>query len=162
VKPSPEKDETESKTTRENKRRRTTDDFLLANISSSVSTKARTDVSLFCISNNKKLFKVFWGANRKDVINLTTPTTKKNKDMKEAFYLFFASCHMQRENLKVTHAKKRRGVIKSRGGYFFFRIILGRDFASSSAFKREKEISLQPPHETRLKNWTHPTSRYHI
>lgn len=127
-----------------------------------VSTKACTDVSLFCISNNKKLFKVFWGANRKDVINLTTPTTKKNKDMKEAFYLFFASCHMQRENLKVTHAKKRRGVIKSRGGYFFFRIILGRDFASSSAFKREKEIFLQPPHETRLKNWTHPTSRYHI
>ena len=71
-----------------------------------VSTKACTDVSLFCISNNKKLF-VYFGANRKDVINLTT-TTKKNKDMKEAFYLFFASCHMQRENLKVTHAKKRR------------------------------------------------------
>ena len=61
-----------------------------------VSTKACTDVSLFCISNNKKLFKVFWGANRKDVINLTTPTTKKNKDMKEAFYLFFASCHAKR------------------------------------------------------------------
>ena len=27
---------------------------------------------------------------------------------------------MQRENLKVTHTKKRRRV-KSRGGYFFFR-----------------------------------------
>ena len=127
------------------------------------STKACTDVSLFCISKiTTKSCSKYFGANRKDVINLTTTTTKKNKDMKEAFYLFFASCHMQRENLKVTHAKKRRGVIKSRGGYFFFRIILGRDFASSSAFKREKEIFLHPPHETRLKNWTHPTSRYHI
>jgi hypothetical protein len=70
-----------------------------------VSTKACTDVSLFCISNNKKLFKVFWGANRKDVINLTT-TTKKNKDMKEAFYLFFASCHAKRESQSHTHEKK--------------------------------------------------------
>lgn len=118
MKPPPEKDETESKTTRENKRRRTTDDFLLANISSSVSTKARTDVSLFCISNNKKLFKVFWGANRKDVINLTTKQQKK--EQRGILYLFFASCHAKRDSHKVTHTKKR-SLVKSRGGYFFFR-----------------------------------------
>ena len=109
-----------------------------------VSTKACTDVSLFCISN-KTVVRVFWGANRKDVINLTT-TTKKNKDMKEAFYLFFASCHAKRES--QSHTRKKGVVVKSRGGYFFFRI-LGRDFASSSAFKREKEIFLQPPRETK-------------
>jgi len=70
--------------------------------------------------------------------------------------LFFASCHAKRESQSHT---RKKGVVKSRGGYFFFRI-MGRDFASSSAFKREKEIFLQP--HARLKNWTHPTSRYHI
>ena len=116
-----------------------------------VSTKACTDVSLFCISN-KTVVRVFWGANRKDVINLTT-TTKKNKDMKEAFYLFFASCHAKRESQSHT---RKKGVVKSRGGYFFFRI-MGRDFASSSAFKERKRFFFN---RTRLKNWTHPTSRY--
>lgn len=54
---------------------------------------------------------------------------------------------MQRENLKVTHTKKRsRSKIERR--IFLLSRILGRDFASSSAFKREKEIFLQP-HETK-------------
>jgi len=64
---------------------------------------------------------------------------------------------MQRDNLKVTHTKKRRSKIERR--IFLLSRIMGRDFASSSAFKREKEIFLQP--HARLKNWTHPTSRYH-
>jgi hypothetical protein len=69
-----------------------------------VSTKACTDVSLFCISNNKTVVRVFWGANRKDVLNLTTTPTKKRT--KEAFYLFFASCHAKRESQSHTHEKK--------------------------------------------------------
>jgi len=82
------------------------------------STKARTDVSLFCISNNKKLFKVFRGANRKDVINLTTPTTKKRTKSRHCTcFLPPAKC---KERISKSHAKKRRKV-KSRGGYFFFR-----------------------------------------
>ena len=109
-----------------------------------VSTKACTDVSLFCISNNKKLF-VYFGANRKDVINLTT-TTKKNKDMKEAFYLFFASCHAKRESQSRTRKKESRKIERR---IFLLSRILGRDFASSSAFKREKEIFLQPQRETK-------------
>ena len=72
------------------------------------STKARTDVSLFCISKiTTKSCSKYFGANRKDVINLTTTTTKKNKDMKEAFTCFLPPA-MQRENLKVTHEKRSR------------------------------------------------------
>ena len=68
------------------------------------STKACTDVSLFCISKiTTKSCSKYFGANRKDVINLTTTTTKKNKDMKEAFYLFFASCHAKSQS----HTRKK-------------------------------------------------------
>ena len=71
------------------------------------STKACTDVSLFCISKiTTKSCSKYFGANRKDVINLTTTTTKKNKDMKEAFYLFFASCHAKRESQSHTRKKE--------------------------------------------------------
>ena len=66
-----------------------------------VSTKACTDVSLFCISN-KTVVRVFWGANRKDVINLTT--TKKKRTKRHC--TCFLPPAMQRENLKVTHEKK--------------------------------------------------------
>lgn len=54
---------------------------------------------------------------------------------------------MQRENLKVTHEKKESRKIERR--IFLLSRIMGRDFASSSAFKREKEIFLQPPRETK-------------
>ena len=54
---------------------------------------------------------------------------------------------MQRDNLKVTHTKKRRSKIERR--IFLLSRILGRDFASSSAFKREREIFLQPHDETK-------------
>jgi len=50
---------------------------------------------------------LYFGANRKDVKNLTTPTTKKNK--KEAFSLFFASCRERiSSNLKVTKKKTKK------------------------------------------------------
>lgn len=105
----------------------------------------------FVSLTTKQLF-VYFGANRKDVLNLTTTPTKKNKE--QAFYLFFASCHAKRES--QSHTRKKGVVVKSRGGYFFFRI-MGRDFASSSAFKERKRFFFN---RTRLKNWTHPTSRY--
>ena len=112
-----------------------------------------TDVSLFCISNNKKLF-VYFGANRKDVINLTT-TTKKNK---VGILLVFCLLPCKEIISKSHTEKKERDKIERR--IFLLSRIMGRDFASSSAFKeREKEIFLQP-RTTRLKNWTHPTSRY--
>ena len=65
---------------------------------------------------------------------------------------------MQRDNLKVTHTKKRRSKIERRI-FLLSRIIMGRDFASSSAFKRERKRFFF--NRTRRKNWTHPTSRYH-
>ena len=83
------------------------------------STKACTDVSLFCISKiTTKSCSKYFGANRKDVINLTTKQQKK--EQRGILYLFFASCHAKRDSHKVTHTKKR-SLVKSRGGYFFFR-----------------------------------------
>ena len=94
------------------------------------STKACTDVSLFCISNNKKLFKVFRGANRKDVINLTTPTTKKRTKSRHCTcFLPPAKC---KERISKSHNTKKRSRNKIERRIFLLSRILGRDFASSS------------------------------
>ena len=123
-----------------------------------VSTKACADVSLFCISN-KTVVRVFWGANRKDVINLTTTTTKKNKDMKEALYLFFAYAKCK-ERISKSRTRKKGVVVKSRGGYFFFREYWDEILRPRQRSKERKRFFFNP--HARLKNWTHPTSRYHI
>jgi len=122
------------------------------------STKACTDVSLFCISNNKTVVRVFWGANRKDVINLTTTPTKKRT--KRHLTCFLPLPNAKRESQSHTHEKKEESKIERR--IFLLSRILGRDFASSSAFKREKEIFLQPPHDETKKLDSSDLSLSHI
>ena len=146
VKP-PEKEETESKTTEKNKRR-TTDDFRRANNISNVSrvpTKAeykrRASLSFVCLSfKNRGVCIFFWCKSKRRYKFNNTNNKKKNK--KEALYVFFASPAVQRETLKVTqNEKKEESKIERR--IFLLSRIMGRDFASSSAFKREqKEIFL--------------------
>ena len=110
----------------------------------------------FVSLTTKQLFKVFWGANRKDVLNLTTTPTKKRT--KEAFYLFFASCHLPcKERISKSHTRKKGVVVKSRGGYFFFREYWDEILRPRQRSKERKRFFFN---RTRLKNWTHPTSRY--
>ena len=123
-----------------------------------VSTKACTDVSLFCISN-KTVVRVFWGANRKDVINLTTTTTKKRTKRHIVLVFCLLPCK-ERLSQSHTHEKKESRKIERR--IFLLSRITGRDFASSSAFKREKEIFLQPPHDETKKLDSSDLSLSHI
>ena len=112
-------------------------------------------ISQMCLSfvslTTKQLFKVFWGANRKDVINLTTTPTKKRTKRHFTCFLPPAKCKE-----RISH-KKRRSKIERRI-FLLSRILGGRDFASSSAFKERKRFFFN--RTKRLKNWTHPTSRY--